>query len=71
MPNVRIMLATAVLLLCGGCVIPLQPIPGPGRNGQHYCYTRDYRDNELGFCLLGKALTATINDGHWGSFFPS
>ena len=42
-----------------GCRIPLQPIPGPGREGMLYCYTKDYHVRELPFCLLGKSLAAS------------
>lgn len=48
-----------------GCRIPMQPIPGPGREGMLYCYTKDYHIRELPFCLLGKSLTTSKGDGSW------
>ena len=43
----------------------MQPIPGPGREGMLYCYTKDYHVRELPFCLLGKSLTTSKGDGSW------
>lgn len=56
--------ALAAMALAG-CRLPLQPIPGPGREGMLYCYTEDYGDRYLPFCLLGKSLVASKGNGSW------
>ena len=56
--------ALAAMALAG-CRLPLQPIPGPGREGMLYCYTEDYGDRHLPFCLLGKSLVASKGNGSW------
>ena len=57
-------------LMIIGCRIPIQPIPGPGRDGMLYCYTADYHDRYLPFCLLGKSLTASKGNGSWEMIPP-
>ena len=63
-------------LAVAGCRLPLQPLPGPGREGMLYCYTKDYSERYLPFCLLGKSLVASKGDGSWEiippptAFFP-
>ncbi len=52
-------------VMISGCRIPIQPIPGPGRDGMFYCYTADYHDRDIPFCLLGKSLTASKRNGSW------
>ena len=54
-----------LLSLIVGCRTPLQPIPGPGRDGRLYCYTVDYHDKYLPFSLIGKSLTCGGGDGSW------
>lgn len=41
---------------CGSFRPVVQPLPGPGRDGGLYRYTKDYRDEYLPFALAGKAL---------------
>ena len=55
----------AIMVTMSGCRIPLRPIPGMGRDGRLYCYTRDYSDRESSFCLLGKAMTMNPGNGSW------
>ena len=59
-----------VLSLIFGCRTPLQPIPGPGRDGRLYCYTVDYFDQYLPFSLIGKSLTCGGGDGSWAMLPP-
>ena len=53
-----------------GCQTPLQPIPGPGRDGRLYCYTVDYHDKYLPFSLIGKSLTCGGGDASWAILPP-
>lgn len=59
-----------LLSLIVGCRTPLQPIPGPGRDGRLYCYTVDYHDKYLPFSLIGKSLTCGGGDGSWAMLPP-
>ena len=63
MKHAMIVLASCIII--AGCRLPIQPLPGPGREGMLYCYTADYHDRELPFCLLGKSLTASKGNGSW------
>ena len=58
-----------LLSLIVGSQTPLQPIPGPGRDGRLYCYTVDYHDEYLPFSLIGKSLTCG-GHGSWAILPP-
>jgi len=59
-----------LLSLAAGCRTPLQPIPGPGRDGRLFCYVVDYHDKYLPFSLIGKSLTCGGGDGSWAILPP-
>ena len=57
MGRIGILLAAAMLAcMVSGCRSILQPLPGPGREGEFYTYTARYDDPQLGFSLLGKSM---------------
>ena len=66
---VKACLAAVLLALAGGCA-SFQPIPGPGRDGGLYRYTRDYDDEMLPFSLCGKALVSEANQ-NWNLLLPA
>lgn len=61
----KAMIVLSGVLALAGCRLPLQPLPGPGREGMLYCYTKDYSERYLPFCLLGKSLVASKGNGSW------
>lgn len=70
MNRLVMVLSLALCVMVTGCRIPIQPIPGPGREGMLYCYTADYHDRHIPFCLLGKSLTASKGNGAWEMIPP-